>query len=214
MKKDRYDGKGNENDPKDENYKKGKEHIIEIKTNDSKESPEKEEAASPLSASENVEEVNNEKILALEKELQECKDKVLRKAAEFENYKRRTENDQLNLLKYAAEDFIAKLLPTVDDFERSLLHIDNAKDIVAIKEGIKLVYDKLMKVIEGQGVKVIDAEGKEFDVHFHDALLQRTVADAAPHTVLEVVEKGYVYKDKVIRHAKVIVSDEESGKEF
>ncbi len=210
MKKDRYDGKGNENDPKDENYKKGKEHIIDIKTNESKDN--KEESGAPLPSSENLEEVNSEKIALINKELVELKDKILRKAAEFENYKRRTENDQLNLLKYAAEDFIAKLLPTIDDFERSLQHIDNAKDISAIKEGIKLVYDKLMKVIEGQGVKVIEAEGKEFDVHFHDALMQRNVPDVAPHIVLDVVEKGYLYKDKVIRHAKVIVSDEESGK--
>ena len=81
------------------------------------------------------------KIEQLEKEAAEYKDKLLRKAAEFENYKRRTENDQLNLLKYAAESFIIKLLPIVDDFERSLQHIDNTRDFDSLKQGIKLVYE-------------------------------------------------------------------------
>ncbi len=146
------------------------------------------------------------KIELLEKEATEYKDKLLRKAAEFENYKRRTENDQLNLLKYAAESFIIKLLPVVDDFERSLQHIDNAKDVDSLKQGIKLVYDKLIKVLNDQGVKKIESIGKPFDVHYHEAILQRPAEGAAPHTVLDEVEKGYIYKDKVIRHTKVIVS--------
>jgi len=147
------------------------------------------------------------KIEQLEKEALDYKDKLLRKAAEFENYKRRTENDQLNLIKYAAESFIVKLLPVVDDLERSLLHIDNAKDIDSLKQGIKLVYDKFAKVLTEQGVKTIDAVGKPFDVRFHDAMLQQKSKDVAPHTVINELEKGYLYKDKVIRHSKVIVSD-------
>lgn len=148
----------------------------------------------------------NSEIEKLKKEIEDYKDKLLRKAAEFENYKRRTENDQLNLIKYAAENFIVKLLPTVDDFERSLQHIDSAKDVESIKEGIKLVYDKLMKTLIDQGITKIDSKGKPFDVHFHEALLQRPAENVPPHTVLEEVEKGYMYKDRVIRHAKVIVS--------
>ncbi|HUX93215.1 MAG TPA: nucleotide exchange factor GrpE [Ignavibacteriaceae bacterium] len=171
----------------------------------------KEEENHSSAGSGNLEEVNKEKIEHLEKEIQEYKEKLLRKAAEFENYKRRTENDQLNLIKYAAETFIIKLLPTVDDLERSLKHIENAKDISAIKDGIKLVYDKLLKVLDDQGVKKIDSVGKPFDVHFHEALLQRKEENIPPHTVLDEVEKGYMYKDRVIRHTKVIVSDDSSG---
>lgn len=78
---------------------------------------------------------------------------MLRKAAEFENYKRRTENDQLNLLKYAAESLIIKLLPTVDDLERSLSHMTEETDVQKIKEGIQLIYNKLMKTLDDQGVK-------------------------------------------------------------
>ncbi len=152
-----------------------------------------------------------EKINQLETEVLEFKDKLLRKAAEFENYKRRTENDQMNLLTYAAESFIKKLLPVVDDFERSLQHIEDAQDIDAIKQGIKLIYDKLMKVFQEQGVKKIDSVGKHFDVEYHEALMQRADDSVESHTVLDELEKGYTYNDKVIRHAKVIVSEEKSS---
>ena len=156
------------------------------------------------------EEISEEekKIIELENKAADLRDRLLRKAAEFENYKRRTENDQLNLIKYAAESFIIKLLPVIDDFERSLDHIDSANE--ALKQGLKLVYDKLIKVLEDQGVKKIEAVGKPFDVHFHEALMQRKDDKAEPHTVLEELEKGYLYKDRVIRHSKVVVSEDTS----
>ncbi len=150
----------------------------------------------------------DEKIEQLEKEVADLKDRLLRKAAEFENYKRRTENDQLNLLKYAAESLILKLLPIVDDFERSLEHIETAEDIDSLKQGIRLIYDKFMKILDDQGVKKIEAVGQPFSVEFHEALMQRKSDDVPPHTVLDEIEKGYMYKDRVIRHAKVIVSED------
>ncbi len=153
-------------------------------------------------------EEKDQQIEALKIEVEEYKDKVLRKAAEFENYKRRTENDQLNLLKYAGENVIIKLLPAIDDLERSLQHMDKAKDVDAIKKGIQLVYDKTMKALEDQGVKAIESVGQPFNVDFHEALMQRRDDNVPSHTVLDEVEKGYMYKDRVIRHAKVIVSEE------
>lgn len=149
-----------------------------------------------------------EKVRSLETEVENYKDKFLRKAAEFENFKRRNENDQLNLIKYAAESFIIKLLPIVDDFERSLVHIKDAKDFESIKNGISLVYDKLMKVLIEQGVKPIQAIGKPFDVHYHEAIMQKKVDNVEPHTIVEEFEKGYIYKDRVIRHSKVAVSED------
>jgi molecular chaperone GrpE len=150
----------------------------------------------------------NEKIKSLEKEIGEYKDRFLRKAAEFENYKRRVENDQVNLFKYAAESLITKLLPVIDDFERSLVHIKDAKDVESIGEGIKLVYDKMMKILADQGVVPIDSVGKPFDVHFHEAIMQMKAENVEPHTVVEEFEKGYMYKDRVIRHSKVAVSED------
>ncbi len=163
-------------------------------------------------SSEETNETNfEEKITQLEQEVVELKDKLLRKAAEFENYKRRTENDQINLITFAAESFIQKLLPVIDDFERSLGHVDEAQDITAIKQGLKLIYDKLMKFLDEQGVKIIEAVGNPFDVDYHEALMQRPDDSVEPHTVLDEMEKGYTYKDKVIRHAKVVVSEEKSS---
>ena len=187
-----------------------KEKVIkEIEIND-------EEANEEVKNEEVQEEVKEtseqeDRVKDLESEVSELKDKLLRKAAEFENYKRRTENDQLSLLTYAAESFIQKLLPVIDDFERSLDHINDAQDIEAIKNGLKLIYDKFMKALDEQGVKKIDAVGKLFDVDYHEALMQRPDDSVEPHTILEEIEKGYIYKDKVLRHSKVIVSEDNGG---
>ena len=155
-----------------------------------------------------LEESNHEKIQILENEVEELKDKVLRKAAEFENYKRRTENDQLNLLTYGAESFISKLLPILDDFERSMRHLESANDNDSLKEGMSLIYDKFTKILDEQGVKKMDSKGKPFDVNYHEAVLQQKDDNVPPHTVIDELESGYLYKDKVIRHAKVIVSED------
>ena len=152
--------------------------------------------------------IAEQKITELEAQVKEWQDKFLRKAAEFENYKRRSENDQINLINYAAESMIVKLLPVVDDFERSLSHINDINNNAAVVEGIKLVYEKLMKVLNEQGVKKMKVKGEPFNVDFHDALMQQKDNSVPPHTVIEEVESGYLYRDKVIRHAKVIVSEE------
>ncbi|HRI46225.1 MAG TPA: nucleotide exchange factor GrpE [Ignavibacteriaceae bacterium] len=153
---------------------------------------------------------SKKKITELENELADYKDRLIRKIAEFDNYKRRTENDQLNLLKYAAEGFIIRLLPVIDDFERSLKHSSEAKDIASVVNGVKMIYEKFMKLLDEQGVKKIDAVGFPFDVHYHEAMLQREAPGVSPHTVLDEIETGYIYKDKVLRHSKVIVSDDSS----
>lgn len=154
------------------------------------------------------------KIANYEVEHKEIRDAYLRKAAEFENYKRRSENEQAILLKYAAEPFIKNILQIYDDLDRSIKHASE-ENLQSLVDGIKLVYDKFTKILENQGVSKMDAKGKPFDVDFHEALMQRPAQDVPEHTVLEIVENGYIYKDKVIRHAKVIVSQavEESRSE-
>jgi len=194
------------------NFKKEKEKSNE-KEKIEETKPESEQTANSASAEEQtvtdqVKADLEEKLKSAEKELENYKDRFLRKAAEFENYKRRVENDQLNLFKYAAESLIIKLLPVIDDFERSLVHLKDAKDVDSIKDGIKLVYDKLMKMLEEQGVKPIEAVGKPFDVHYHEAIMQKKADNVEPHTVIEEFEKGYLYKDRVIRHTKVAVSED------
>ncbi|MEJ5352284.1 MAG: nucleotide exchange factor GrpE [Melioribacteraceae bacterium] len=155
-----------------------------------------------------------EKISELEKNNSELKDAFLRKAAEFENYKRRTENDQLNIIKYAAEPFIKSILTVYDDLERSLTHVNGDNNFESLKKGLELIYDKFTKILNSHGIKKIDAVGQPFDVELHEALMQRPAEGVPPHTVLEVLEHGYIYKDKVIRHAKVIVSSETKSEDI
>jgi molecular chaperone GrpE len=205
-------------DNKDKNkHNDNKINIERIKkeelNNETLKSEEKKEEDSEIQKS--IDEIYSKEILdlknkveTLQKELDEYKDKLLRKAAEFENFKRRTENDQLNLINYAAESFVLKVLPVYDDLERSLMHIEDENTLDAVKEGLKMVYNKFGKILEEQGIKKIDAKGKPFDVNFHEALMQQKAEGVAPHTVIEEVEAGYMYKDKVIRHSKVIVSDD------
>lgn len=212
-KKDSMEGenKGKQMDNKINIERKSKENAFENK-----------EAKNEI-AEETVEQVNEnselnskqlneltEKAANLEKEVAELKDRLLRRAAEFDNFKRRTENEQLNLLKYSAESFLIKILPVYDDLERSLSHAKEGENSISIKEGLELILNKFRKVLDDQGVKKIEALGEQFDVNFHEALMQQTVDNAEPNTVIMELEPGYMYKDKVIRHSKVIVSDENS----
>lgn len=144
----------------------------------------------------------------LEQQVAQLKDQLLRKAAEFDNYKRRTENDFLTFTKYASETVISQLLPVLDDLHRSLKTGKDASGDDPFYKGIDMIAAKFMKVLQGQGLKPIEALGKEFNVDYHDALLQVPRSDVAPHTIIEEVDKGYLLHDKVIRHAKVIVASE------
>ena len=150
--------------------------------------------------------IPDEKIAELEKQVAQLKDQLLRKAAEFDNYKRRTENDFAALTKFAAENIIVQLLPVLDDLNRSLKTVKERAEGDAFIKGIELIHAKLFKILEQQGLRTMDVVGKEFNVDVHDALMQMPRSDVPPHTVLEEVEKGYLLFDKVIRHAKVVVS--------
>jgi molecular chaperone GrpE len=188
-----------------ENELNNKEENPELKS----EEPEKEEKAEEIKVE--IESTSNDKLLEEKKQLEEkinsLQDSLLRKAAEFENYKRRTENDQLNLIKYAAESFIIKILPVYDDLQRSVVHLGETS-LDSVREGLKLVLDKFTKTLDEQGIKKIEAKGQEFDVEYHEALMQQPSNEFPPNTVLEEVDPGYIYKDKVIKHSKVIVSKE------
>jgi len=156
-------------------------------------------------------ELLNEKIGELERQTAQLKDQLLRKAAEFDNYKRRTENDFVALSKFAGENIISQLLPVLDDFNRSLKSAKEKRENDSFTKGIELIYAKLLKVLEAQGLRTMDVVGKEFSVDLHDALMQMPRADVPPHTILEEVDKGYMLFDKVIRHAKVVVSTTPAG---
>ena len=148
-----------------------------------------------------------ERVEELEKKNDELNDRLIRRLAEFENYKKRTDLEKDELFKYAAQPFILKTLTVHEDLQRSLTHInDEKKD--ALIEGLKLVANKFTQILEEQGVIKIEALGKEFDHEYHEALLQQPSKEFPPNYVINVVEAGYMFKDKVIKHAKVVVSQE------
>jgi len=142
----------------------------------------------------------------LKKELNEYKDRLLRRVAEFENYKKRLEADFANAVKYANEKLLLEILQVVDDLERSLASGKERPDFESFYQGVKMIYTKLMKILETHGVKPFESVGKPFDVYYHEALLRIPRNDVPPDTVIDEVERGYMYYDKVLRHAKVIVS--------
>lgn len=173
-----------------------------------KEKTDIEEESISETESENFE----ERVAELKEKNSELNDRLLRRAAEFENYKRRTENEKEVLLRYAAEPFILRILTIYDDLKRSLSHIDD-DNLDSLRDGFKMIADKFAQVLDGQGVKEMDATGKEFDYEYHEALLQQPSENISANVIIEEVESGYTYKDKVLKHAKVIVSQGMENKE-
>lgn len=141
-----------------------------------------------------------------EQQLAQLKDLLLRRAAEFENYKRRVEQDSSAIVRMANEGLVQAIIPIVDDLERSLKAGKENQDFGAFYKGVEMIAQKMMRVLESQGVKPFETVGTPFDVLLHDALMQLPRTDVPPSTVLEEVQKGYSMHDKVIRHARVIVS--------
>jgi molecular chaperone GrpE len=148
----------------------------------------------------------HDRIRELEAKAADLQDQYLRKAAEFDNYKRRTDAEKSEFFAYASEKLLAELLPVLDDFDRTMESFEKNHDPDALKKGIDIVYDKFRAVLARQGLKVMDSNGKPFDVNLHEAILQQPAENVEPDTVIDTVEKGYFMKNKVLRHAKVIVS--------
>lgn len=139
-----------------------------------------------------------------EKEVAELKDKYLRTLAEFDNYKKRTLKEKAELILNGSEKTVVAVLPVLDDFERALK--DESNDPKAIKEGVKMIFNKFVKTLEGLGVKKIDTDGKDFDTDYHEAVaMVPGQGDDKKGKVIDCVQTGYTLNDKVIRHAKVAV---------
>lgn len=154
-----------------------------------------------------------EKIAQLEKQVEELenqvakdKDDYIRLMAEFDNFRRRTSQEKLELVSVAAMDTIKGLLPVLDDCERALTVLKDSADSAAAKEGTELIYHKLLSYLQGKGLEVIDAKGKEFDTDLHEAVAQFPVPEEEQKgKVFDVVQTGYTLNGKVIRFAKVVV---------
>ena len=151
------------------------------------------------------------KITALENDLlkqseetHRISDKNIRLLAEFDNYKRRTQEERGNLLKYGGEGLAKALLPILDDLHRTL-ETDGKTKARTILEGVELIMSKLDKTLEEQGIVVFDSIGQDFDPELHEALMGEK-SDKGDNVILKEFEKGYRYNNKILRHAKVVVS--------
>lgn len=143
-----------------------------------------------------------------EEKLAEMQDRYLRLSAEFDNYRKRTLREKMELSKYAAEDLLLKILPVMDDFERALKHMEPDSDCAAMKSGIELIYNKMTDFLRQNGVREIESSDSGFNVDLHDAVAKTPVEDEEKKgKIVDVVLKGYYLNDKVIRHAKVVIGD-------
>ena len=175
--------------------KKSKKDVIEDKV-DAKENEVKQEQVETVSVEDQLkEEIKNEK------------DKFLRLFAEFENYKKRTTKERIDLFKTASQDVMVAMLPVLDDFERALNHIEEDKEAEEVRKGVLLIYQKLLSTLEQKGLSVIKVEkGDTFNADDHEAVTQI----AAPTKdlkgkIIDILEKGYKLGDKVIRFPKVVI---------
>jgi len=144
----------------------------------------------------------------LQKKYDEANDKYLRLAAEFDNYKKRTLKERMELIKTAGENILVGLIPIIDDFDRAMQATSQAKDIEAVKQGLGLIYNKFNEFIKQKGIKEIEAISKDFDTDLHEAITKIPAPTAElKGKVVDVVEKGYFLNDKVIRYSKVVIGE-------
>ena len=148
------------------------------------------------------------KIVELEAANKEMTDKYLRLSAEFDNYRKRTLRERMELTKTAAESVMLSILPVSDDFERAMHSIEQGMDFEAVKEGILLIYNKFQEFIKQNGITQIEAAGKDFDTDLHEALTKIPApSEDMKGKIIDVIQKGYYLNDKVIRFAKVVVGE-------
>lgn len=168
------------------------------------------EAGQPEPEDDEIEEADkkkDEQRVILEK-LAEMQDKYLRLSAEFDNYRKRTLKEKIDISKYAGEEVLKDILPVIDDFDRALKHMESSQNFDGIKEGVMLIYNKLIDYLKRNGVSEIAALDEAFNVDLHDATAKIHVQEEEKKgKVVEVLLKGYYLKDKILRHSKVVIGD-------
>jgi molecular chaperone GrpE len=191
----------------------GKKNTKTTPQNKKQEDKAKNSKAKASAKKEVKEEVKEEKVeKKVEKtdaeKLEELNDRYLRLAAEYDNYRRRTLKEKMDLSKSAGADILVNILPVIDDFERGLDTIDKAKDINAVKEGVQLIYNKFQDFLKQRGIKAIDAKEKDFDTDLHEAITKIPApTEELKGKVVDVVEKGYYLNEKIIRFSKVVIGE-------
>lgn len=177
-----------------------------VDESDKKENPQNSEGEKETPTSE--EEKLQIELKTVTEERDILKDKYLRLSAEFDNYRKRTMKEKAELVLNGGEKSITSILPVVDDLERALKNMENAKDVEAVRSGVELIYNKFMSVLGQNGVKVIETKNQPLDTDFHEAIaVIPASAEEQKGKILDCVQTGYTLNDKVIRHAKVVVGE-------
>lgn len=172
--------------------------------------PELNENTAANEAAKNTEETKSEGTTnETEEKFNDLNDKYLRLYSEFENFRKRTAKEKIDLIQTAGEDIIKVMLPILDDFERAIASNENSNDLEAIKEGVKLVAHKFKSALTQKGLKDIEVEhGADFDVDFHEAITKIPApSEELKGKIVDVVEKGYALQEKVIRYPKVVIGE-------
>ena len=147
------------------------------------------------------------KVSELEQKVADLEDLKLRQMAEFDNYRRRTNKEKLDLIENAGESIFKNMLPLMDDFERAMKAMESTTDVDALHEGLKLIYQKFRGFLEQNKVTEIETEGKDFDTDEHEAVTTFAAGEDKKGKIIDCTQKGYKLGDKVIRFAKVVVGE-------
>ena len=179
----------------------------EIEKNDTTQDNEQSAPETEQSTQDEEKELTIEEQLdAANAEIASLKDQLLRKIAEFDNYRKRTIKEKTDLILNGGEKTIITILPVIDDFERALKNMQNADDVNAVLEGVELIYKKFMDILGKQGVSVIETKEADFDVDLHEAVAQLPApTPELKGKVMDCTQTGYKLNEKVIRHAQVVV---------
>ena len=140
-------------------------------------------------------------------EAEEWKDKYIRLSAEFDNYRKRTLREKMELIESGGEDVIKSMLSVMDDFDRALSAMQSATDVASVREGVELISQKMRDALKVKGVSEIAAKGEVLDTDLHEAVAKFPAGEEQKGKVIDVVQKGYKLKEKVIRYAKVVVGE-------
>lgn len=183
----------------------------EVETPNNEQAPQEEEPATESSSESSSEELSNEEKLMEElananKTIEEQSDKYLRLSAEFDNYRKRTIKEKAELILNGSQTAISSILPVLDDMERAMKNLEKSEELRPALEGVELIYNKFIKILEQQGVKKIETENQEFNTDYYEAIAMIPApSEEMKGKILDCVLTGYTLNDKVIRHAKVAV---------
>ena len=197
----------------EENKTTAEETAEEVKETEAAEDEVTEATPETQAGSEEVEETKEKKLFGKKKKdkkdekIEELTDRVKRQMAEFDNFRKRTEKEKASMYEIGAREIIEKILPVVDNFERGLAAVPEEEKDSPFADGMTKIYKQMMTVFEEMGVKASDAVGEEFNPDYHNAVMHVEDEEAGENVVVEEFQKGYLYKDHVVRHSMVKVAN-------